>query len=102
MGSSRFQVTNFRYLTITTAAEVSDNNPDSVTASPYDGIRKGRAVIMNMPNPKPTVLCTKLAPIASRNMYMMFSGISISVTLICVKGLSEHNISLVEVFAHEV
>lgn len=85
MGSSRFQVTNFRYLTITTAAEVSDNNPDSVTASPYDGIRKGRAVIMNMPNPKPTVLCTKLAPIASRNMYMMFSGISISVTLICVK-----------------
>lgn len=46
-----------------------------VTASPYDGIRKGSALIMNMPNPNPTVLCTKLAPAASRIMYGMFSGI---------------------------
>jgi hypothetical protein len=61
-------VTYFRYLTITTAAEVSDSRPESVTASPYEGIRKGRAVMMKMPNPKPIVRCTKLAPAASRIM----------------------------------
>ena len=55
IGSSLFQVTYLTYLIITTEAEVRDNKPDKVTASAYDGIRKGRAVIMNMPNPKPTV-----------------------------------------------
>jgi hypothetical protein len=65
-------------------------------------MRKGRAVIMKIPNPNPTVLCTKLAPIARRNMYDMFSGIWKSVTLICVYRVSEHDISLIEVFAYKV
>ena len=56
IGSKRFHVTYFKYLTITTVAEVKESRPESVTASPYEGIRKGRAVIMNMPNPKPMVL----------------------------------------------
>jgi hypothetical protein len=54
-GKSLFQVTYFRYFIITTVADVSESSPESVTASPYDGIRKGRAVMMNMPNPKPIV-----------------------------------------------
>jgi hypothetical protein len=53
---SRFQFTNLMYFNIITVAEVSDKRPDRVTASPYEGIRKGRAVIMKMPNPKPIVL----------------------------------------------
>ena len=73
-GRIRFQVTYFRYLNITAAADVRDNSPDRVTASAYEGIRKGSAVIMNIPNPKPIVLCTKLAPAARRIMYMMFSN----------------------------
>ena len=75
-GRSRLQFTYFKYLIITTVAEVSESNPESVTASAYDGIRNGRAVIMNMPKPKPTVRCTKLAPMASRNMAMLNSIIN--------------------------
>ena len=74
-GSNRFHVTNFIYFSITTVAEVSESNPESVTASPYEGIRKGSAVIMNMPNPKPMVRCTKLAPAAKRTIYRIFSVI---------------------------
>ena len=48
-------MTNFRYFSIATVADVSERSPDNVTASPYDGIRKGSAVIMNIPNPKPMV-----------------------------------------------
>jgi hypothetical protein len=66
IGKSLFQLTYFIYFTITTVAEVSESRPESVTASPYEGIRKGSAVIMNMPNPNPIVLCTKLAPAARR------------------------------------
>ena len=72
-GRSRLQLTYFIYLTITTVAEVSESNPERVTASAYDGIRNGSAVIMNMPKPKPIVRCTKLAPIARRNMAMLNS-----------------------------
>ena len=74
MGKRRFQFTNFRYLNITIVAEVSDKRPERVTASPYEGIRKGSTVIMNMPNPKPIVLCTKLAPAARKMIYRMFSN----------------------------
>ena len=73
IGKKRFHVTYFTYFTITTAADVSDSIPDSVTASAYDGIRKGRAVMMNIPNPNPMVLWMKLAPIASRNISMLNS-----------------------------
>ena len=73
MGSRRFHVTNFRYFIMTTVADVSERSPDRVTDSPYEGIRKGSAVMMNIPNPKPIVRCTKLAPIDRRNMYMIFS-----------------------------
>ena len=69
IGIRRFQVTYFLYLYIATEEDVSARSPDKVTASPYDGMRKGRAVIMKIPKPKPMVLCMKLAPIASRNIY---------------------------------
>lgn len=42
--------------------------PDNVVASPYDGIKNGSIVMMNMPKPKPVVRCTKLAPMLNRNM----------------------------------
>jgi hypothetical protein len=64
------------YLIITTVADVSESIPERVTASPYDGIRKGSAVIMNMPKPKPTVLWTKLAPAERSIMYSKFSVIA--------------------------
>ena len=73
IGMSRFHVTYLTYCTITAVADVSDNRPDRVTASAYDGIRKGRAVIMNMTNPKPIVRCMKLAPVARSMMRIMFS-----------------------------
>ena len=76
IGSSLFHVTNFMYFSITTVAEVSERRPERVTASPYEGIRKGSAVIMNMPNPNPMVLWTKLAPAAKSIMYSIFSGIT--------------------------
>ena len=41
---------------------VSASRPDRVVASPYEGIRKGSMVMMKIPNPKPVVRCTKLAP----------------------------------------
>ena len=72
-GNNRFHVTYLKYFNITTVADVSESSPERVTASPYEGMRKGSAVMMNMPNPKPRVRCTKLAPIARRNMYMTFS-----------------------------
>ena len=43
-------------------------SPESVVASPYDGRRYGRRVIMKIPNPKPVVDCTKLAPMERMNM----------------------------------
>lgn len=55
------------------AEVVSARSPDKVVASAYDGIRKGRRVIMNIPKPKPVVLCTKLAPTVNRNISIMFS-----------------------------
>ena len=73
IGRNRFQVTYFIYWSITIVAEVSDRSPERVTASAYDGIRKGRAVMMNMPNPKPIVRCMKLAPAAKSMIYKMFS-----------------------------
>ena len=73
IGSRRFHVTNFTYCIITIVADVSDNIPESVTASAYDGMRKGSAVMMNIPNPKPIVLCMKLAPAASKNIGMINS-----------------------------
>lgn len=73
MGKKRFQVTYLIYCSITTVAEVSDRSPERVTASAYDGIRKGSAVMMNMPNPKPIVRCIKLAPAARSMIYRIFS-----------------------------
>jgi hypothetical protein len=46
----------------------SAKRPERVVASPYDGIRKGRTVMMKIPNPKPVVLSTKLAPTASNSI----------------------------------
>ena len=76
IGMSLFQVTYFTYWIITTVAEVRESRPDRVTASAYEGIRKGSAVMMNMPNPNPIVLWTKLAPAANSIIYSIFSGIA--------------------------
>ena len=77
-GKKRFQVTNLMYLIITTVADVKDSIPDNVTASAYEGIKKGSAVMMNIPNPNPIVRWTKLAPVARRNI-----GILNSIFLYC-------------------
>ena len=73
MGMSLFQVMNRLYFIAATRDVVKANNPDSAVASPYEGIRKGSRVIMKMPNPNPVVLCTKLAPTASRNIWKILS-----------------------------
>jgi hypothetical protein len=66
IGNMRLQDTYFIYLSITTVDDVNESIPESVTASAYEGIRKGSTVIMNMPKPKPVVRWTKLAPVAKR------------------------------------
>ena len=73
IGRRRFQFTYLMYCIITTVADVSESRPERVTASAYDGMRKGRAVMMKMPNPKPMVLWMKLAPAARRNISMLNS-----------------------------
>ena len=73
IGRKRFQFTYLMYWAITTVAEVSENRPESVTASAYDGMRKGSAVMMKMPNPNPMVLWMKLAPAARRSIAMLNS-----------------------------
>ena len=65
---------------------VRANSPDRVVASPYDGIRKGSIVMMNMPNPNPVVRCTKLAPTVSRNISRIFSIISLRTGCSMVQG----------------
>ena len=73
IGRSLFQVILLRYLYAAIIDVVRARSPDRAVASPYEGIRKGRCVIMKMPNPKPVVRCTKLAPVASRNISRIFS-----------------------------
>ena len=73
IGRSLFQVIYLLILKLIIADVVNARRPESVVASPYEGIRKGSIVIMNMPNPNPVVLCTKLAPMVSRIMYAMLS-----------------------------
>ena len=75
IGNIRFQLTYFKYFSITTVDDVSESIPESVTASAYEGIRKGSTVMMNIPKPKPVVLWTKLAPAARSMIYRIFSGI---------------------------
>ena len=54
---------NFRIFNAIVAEVVNARSPDKAVASPYEGIRRGNDVIMNIPNPKPVVLWTKLAPV---------------------------------------
>ena len=75
IGSSLFQVMYALILKVMIADVVSARSPDNVVASAYDGIRKGRRVIMNIPKPKPVVLWTKLAPTARMNISIMFSNL---------------------------
>ena len=49
--------------------------PLRAVASPYDGIRWGSRVIMNMPNPNPLTLCVKAAASAARDMMSMMVGV---------------------------
>lgn len=73
IGHMLFQFTNFLNLMAIIAEVVIANRPDKAVASPYEGIRNGRNVMMKMPKPNPVVLCTKLAPIVRNKMYMMSS-----------------------------
>lgn len=73
MGMSLFHVIILRYFHAAIRDVVKASRPERAVASPYDGIRNGSIVIMNIPNPKPVVLCTKLAPKASRNISTMLS-----------------------------
>ena len=73
MGNRRFHVIYFLILMLIMADVVRARRPERVVASPYEGIKKGSKVIMKMPKPNPVVLCTKLAPTASRNISKMFS-----------------------------
>ena len=59
---------NFLYFIAAIREVVNASNPDKAVASPYEGIRKGSRVMIKIPKPKPVVLCTKLAPVASRNI----------------------------------
>ena len=47
------QTMYFLYLTITEKESAIANNPERVVASPYEGIKKGRIVMMKIPNPNP-------------------------------------------------
>ena len=73
IGSSLLHVIYDLMRNVIMAEVVSARSPDKVVASAYDGIRKGRSVIMKIPKPKPVVLWTKLAPTESRNISIMFS-----------------------------
>ena len=66
---SRFQEISLHIFSITTEDVVNANKPESVVASPYDGIRNGSIVIMKIPNPKPVVRWIKLAAIVSKMIY---------------------------------
>ena len=68
MGISLFQVMNFLIRSVIIIEEVRARMPERVVASPREGIRKGRIVIMKMPNPKPVVRWTKLAPMQRRKI----------------------------------
>lgn len=73
IGMSLFHEIYSRYLYDMIAEVERASRPDRVVASPYDGIRNGRTVMMKMPKPKPVVRCTKLAPTVSRNIAVRFS-----------------------------
>ena len=68
IGMSLLHVMNFLILMHMSVEVVMARSPESVVASPYDGIRNGSMVIMKIPKPKPVVRCTKLAPIVRRNI----------------------------------
>ena len=71
IGMSLLHVMNFLILMHMSVEVVIARSPESVVASPYDGIRNGSMVIMKIPKPKPVVRCTKLAPIVRRNISMI-------------------------------
>ena len=75
MGRSLFHDIYFHILATITDEVVRASSPDRAVASPYEGIRKGSRVMMNIPKPKPVVRCTKLAPVARSIIYGIFSNI---------------------------
>lgn len=89
IGISLCHVMYLRYLYAMKEDVVRARRPESVVASPYDGIMNGRRVMMNMPNPNPVVRWTKLAPIVSRNISIMFSIICRKYTIyFSISGMS--------------
>jgi len=73
IGISLFHVTILLYFHAAMIEVVRASRPERVVASAYEFIRNGSIVMMNMPNPKPVVLWTRLAPAASRSISTMFS-----------------------------
>jgi hypothetical protein len=47
------QTMYFLYLTITEKERAMANSPERVVASPYEGIKKGRIVMIKIPKPNP-------------------------------------------------
>ncbi len=68
MGRRRFHVMNLLIRMTMKMEVVIARSPERVVASPYDGMRKGSMVMMNIPKPNPVVRWTKLAPTVSRNI----------------------------------
>lgn len=88
IGMSLLHVMNFLILMHMSVEVVMARSPESVVASPYDGIRNGSMVIMKIPKPKPVVRCTKLAPIVRRNISMILS----------IRGYAYANLAYFEAF----
>ena len=65
IGSSWRQAISRRYFTVRMSDVTEASSPDSVVASPYDGIIHGSTVMMNIPNPNPVVRCTNAAPMVN-------------------------------------
>jgi hypothetical protein len=74
IGISLLHVMNLLYFIEAIKEVVNANSPDNAVASPYEGIRNGRRVIIKIPKPNPVVLWIKLAPIANRNISNIFSA----------------------------
>ena len=49
-------------------AVVPAKSPERVIDSPYDGRKKGKNIITNIPKPKPLTRCMKLATTVSKNI----------------------------------
>ena len=79
MGRSLRHTMNLYFCMTIISEVVMARIPDRVVASPCEDMMAGSIVMMKMPNPKPVVRCTKLAPMLSRKISIIMLSISSSV-----------------------